>query len=200
MSTTGNALAMRLKLKRLCVQHRVQPEPCKIPLRDPSPHDMVLCGFASTDDLDLDRCKMRPYAFGYPLRPLRRQYRAVPLLYKHLPDQVAGKIEDLEYDECGNLCVWAVVTHELAKRCGAFSIRAVVLDYTMHDSDTENFYAKINQADLTEISLTDNPSNPHALVMDRYRVNPQVQFFDLMKEKVKRLQQLAALIKQEIRT
>ena len=195
--STGDALAMRLKLKRLCVQHRVEPEPCTIALSDPSPHDMVLCGFASTDDLDLDRVKMRPYAFGYPLR---RQYRDVPLLYKHDPKQVAGKIEDLEYDECGNLCVWAVVTHELAKRCGAFSIRAVVNEYEIKDADSPDFYAIINSAELTEISLTDNPSNPHALVMDRYRVMPAVQFLDLLTAKMKCLQQLAGLIKQEIRT
>jgi Caudovirus prohead serine protease len=197
MSTTGNALAIRLKLRTLMQRHRTLTTPVTIPLHDPSPHDMVLCGFASTDDLDLDRVKMRPYAFGYPLR---RQYRDVPLLYKHDAKQVAGKIEDLEYDDCGNLCVWAVVTHEPAKRCGAFSIRAVVNEYEIKDADSQNFYAIINSAELTEISLTDNPSNPHALVMDRYRVSPQVQFLGLLGEKVKRLQQLAALIKQEIRT
>src|SRR5262245_39565854 len=177
---SGQALAMRLKLKRLAVQHRVCSAPITLPLFDPVPHDMLMEGYASTDDLDLDRCKMRPYAFGYPMR---RQARGVPLLYKHDPKQVAGTIEDLEYDDFGNLCVLAVVTHECAKRCGAFSIRAVVNDYEIINGDTPDFYAIIKSAELTEISLTDNPSNPHALVLDRYRVSPAVQAYQLLAAK-----------------
>jgi hypothetical protein len=195
MSSTGNALAMRVQIKRLCVQHRVHSEPCTIPLSDPTNHPMILEGYASTDDLDLDRTKMRPYCFGYPLP---KSCRAVPLLYKHDPKQVAGKIDDLEYDELGNLQVWCTVTHELAKRCGAFSIRATVNEYEIINGDSPDFYAIIKSATLTEISLTDNPSNPYALVHDRYRVSPAVQVLDLLAEKMKRLQRMTVLIKERI--
>ena len=194
MSSTGNALAMRVQIKRLCVQHRVQPEPIKIPLSNPTDHPMVLEGYASTDDLDLDRTKMRPYCFGYPLP---KSCRAVPLLYKHDPTQVAGTIDELAYDELGNLQIWCTVTHPLAKRCGAFSIRATVNEYEICDADSPDFYAIIKSATLVEISLTDTPSNPFALVMDRYRVSPAVQVLDLLGAKVKRLQELAVLMKQD---
>ena len=65
--STGNALAMRLKLKHLGVQHRVASQGEKLPLFDPTSHDMVLEGYCATDDLDHDRTKLRKYAFGYPL-------------------------------------------------------------------------------------------------------------------------------------
>jgi phage head maturation protease len=188
----GTALAMRLKLRHLMQKHRVHNEPCKIPLTAPTEYPMHLEGYCTTDSVDGDRCAFRKYAFGYPLR---RQYRDVPLLYKHDPNQVAGKIDDLEYD-FGNLCVWATVTHPEAKRCGAFSIAATVIDYEIVNGDTPDFFALIKSAELNEISLTDNPSNPHALVMDRYRVSPAVQTLDLLTEKMKRLQHMTVLIKE----
>jgi phage head maturation protease len=192
---TGHALAMRLQLRRLMQRHRVQNEFCKIPLSEPTDHPMILEGYASTDDLDLDRVKMRPYAFGFPMR---RQTRDVPLLYKHDPNQVAGKISDLEYDDFGSLCVWCTVTHPEAKRCGAFSIAATVIDYEIINGDTPDFYAIIKSAGLNEISLTDTPSNPFALVMDRYRVSPAVQTLELLTAKMKCLQQMVALIQKEV--
>ena len=75
--STGNALAMRLKLKHLGVQHRVASQGEKLPLFDPTSHDMVLEGYCATDDLDHDRTKLRKYAFGYPL--LFRQGLPLPL-------------------------------------------------------------------------------------------------------------------------
>jgi phage head maturation protease len=189
---------MSLKLQVLMQRHRVHNQPCKIPLVDPVEHDMMIEGYCSTCDIDLVRCKFRPYAFGYPLR---REYRNVPLLYKHDPNQVAGTICDLEYEDgTGSLCVWCTVTHPMAKRCGAFSIAATVNEYEIVNGDTPDFAAIISSATLSEISLTDTPSNPHALVMDRYRVSAAVQVLDLLTEKMKRLQQIAALIQKESRS
>ena len=121
----------------------------------------------------------------------------MPLLWKHDPDQVAGKIEDIDYDSEGNLLVRAEVDHPLARRAGAFSIAARVNDYEMRDTDGENFYAIINNAELTEISLTDTPSNPEALVMDRHRVSPQVQYLELMTARVAKLIKLTEFIKEQ---
>ena len=57
-------------------------DPSNIPLVAPVDYPMVFEGFASTNDLDLDRVKMRPYAFGYPLL-FRHGYP--PLYLKHEP-------------------------------------------------------------------------------------------------------------------
>jgi Caudovirus prohead serine protease len=192
-TSTGNALAMKLKLRTLMQRHGVRPNPVKIPLLDAVDHPMLLEGYCSTDDVDHERCKFRPYAFGYPLR---KSCRAVPLLYRHDPNQVAGEIVDLEYDELGNLQVWTKVTHPLAKRTGAFSIGATILDYTICDADSPDFYALVTQAELTEISLTDNPSNPFALVMDRHRHPPAVETLELLTAKMKILQKMTLLLKE----
>lgn len=194
--STGAALAMKLKLRTLMQRHRIQCNPVKIPLFDSVEPDMLMEGYCSTDDIDLDRCKFRSYAFGFPLR---RQYRDVPLLYRHDPKQVAGTLDDCEYDDFGNLCVWCTVTHPEAKRCGGFSIGATVLEYQIVDGDTPDFHALISQAELNEVSLTPEPANPNCLVMDRYRVSPAVQTLELLTAKMKLLQKMTVLMKQETR-
>jgi hypothetical protein len=193
MTVSAQALEMRLKLRRLMLEHRVAPEPSTIPLTEPFDHPQVLEGYAATIDLDLDRTRLRPYAFGFPLP---RSCRSVPLLFKHRVDQPAGRIADIDYDAQGNLVIRAEVTHEVARRCGGFSIAAKVLEYEVRDVETPSFYAVINSAELNELSITDRPSNPNALVMFRYRMSPKVQFLDLIGERVARLVQLTHLIKE----
>ena len=56
---SGDALAMRLKFRTLMQKHRVQNQPCKIPLSDPVGTDLMAEGYASTNDLDLDRVRFR---------------------------------------------------------------------------------------------------------------------------------------------
>ena len=93
MSISAAALEMRLAIRRLQRQHQSVAEPCNIPLAPPFDHPMILVGLASTCDVDSDRTRLRPYAFGFPLP---RHCRDVPLLLKHRLDQVAGSIEELE--------------------------------------------------------------------------------------------------------
>jgi hypothetical protein len=192
-TVTARALEMRLLISRLMREHRVQPTPVTVPLTEPTPCAMVLEGLAATSDLDLDRVKLRAYAFGFPLL-FRRGFP--PLLFKHDPAHPAGRIESLSYDEGGCLLIRATVTHELARRCGAFSIGARVIEYEMRDVDGPNFYAVINCAELTEVSLTSTPANPKAVVRHRYRAT---LFFDQMRERVRLLVSLTELIKQEVR-
>ena len=99
----------------------------------------------------------------------------------------------------GILLIRAEVHHPLARRCGAFSVAAKVNEYEMCDVEGPGFFAVIKSATLTEISLTDTPSNPEAKVMERYRTSPQVELLDLMTRRVTKLIQLTDLIKQEIR-
>src|SRR5688572_7330110 len=117
MQPTGQALRMRLELKQLGQRFGVAPRPVTIPLAMATQHPMILAGFAATTDLDLDRTKLRAFAFGYPLR----HPRGLQLLYKHDTAQVAGTIQDLEYADDGSLCVRAEVHHPIARRAGAFS-------------------------------------------------------------------------------
>ena len=102
MTISTQALRMRLELKRLAQAHRVQAEPNPIPLTAPTTTAMVFEGYAATIDVDLDRTKLRPYVLGFPLS---KTFRSVPLLFKHDPNVVAGKIEDLDYDDEGNIVI-----------------------------------------------------------------------------------------------
>ena len=79
---------------------------------------------------------------------------------------------------------------------GAFSIRAVVNDYKIVNPDYPHFHALITSATLTEISVTDCPSNPQAFVMFKLAVSPQVKTYELLAAKMKLLQKMAALIKE----
>jgi hypothetical protein len=97
----------------------------------------------------------------------------IPLLYKHRADQVVGRIDALEYDDAGQLLIRAHVTHELARRCNAFSVCATVREYEIVNPERPDFYGLIKQATLDEISLTDVPANPQAWVRQRYDVCAQ---------------------------
>ena len=187
------ALEMRVRISRLMRRHSVVSDPLSIPLAPPTDHAQVLEGYASTTDLDLDRVKIRPYAFGWPL--LIREMP--PLYHKHDASQVAGEIEDLSYDDRGNLLVRARVDHPQARRCGAFSIGATVVAYEMKNADRPDFFALITQADLTEISLTDAPANPRALVLRRHRVSALSGFYDAVTEKVRCLTELTKMMKED---
>ena len=118
---------------------------------------------------------------------------------EHDPAQPAGWIKSLSYDERGNLCISAHVDHPLARRCCAFSISARVIDYEMCDIDGPDFFARIDQADLTEVSLTSEPANPQAVVTSRHPASAKVQFLDTMKQKVAVLCRLTSLIEKEMR-
>ena len=76
------------------------------------------------------RMKFRAYAFGWPLL-FRGGFPK--LLYKH---EETRRIDKLEYDNQGQLRVRATVTHEQARRCGAFSIGAKVLTYELRNTDS----------------------------------------------------------------
>ena len=157
------------------------------PMTAPTAGAQVLEGFASTTAIHSNRCKFRGFAFGI----LRGR---VPLLFRHDETQVAGEIEELSYDQWGNLQIRARVDHEQARRCCAFSVAGRVLEYELRDVDTPNFHAVITDATLSEISLTDRPSNAAALVTSRYPASPHAAFYDQMQRYVGAMKQLVALL------
>ena len=183
---SGKALEMNLRLKHLMRKYGTSIEPHILPLNDPMSGDVMVEGFASTTDVDLDRVSFRAYAF-----PLAGTLP--PLLYRH--GAVAGEIRELGYDAKGNLRITARVTHEYAKRCPAFSICARITGYEMREADTVNFHA-VATGEIVEISLTDAPANPKALVTQRYPAPAVVGFYDLMLRKTRLLAGMTALLKE----
>jgi hypothetical protein len=197
---SGEAMAMRLALARLAVRHGVAPRPHIIPLADPIDGPLDIAGYASTADVDLDRVAFRRYAFCNPAL-LLPTYARPPLLNKHNEAQVAGTIDSLSYDEHGNVKVRCTVTHKQAKRCGAFSIRAKILAYELRETDSNNFHAVVTDAEIVEISLTDCPANPRALVQHRHRAAPMAAYLDainttntLMIRRIEIVKQMAELL------
>ena len=192
---TGLALKMRTELRDLSRRHGLSPKPITVPLTMATNHPMILEGYAHTVDLDLDRTKIRGWAFGPPW--MLRQ-NPPPLYYKHDPKQVAGKIVETDYDLEGNLLVRAEVHHPLALRAGAFSVAATVRDYELRETQGPGFFAVIKRATLDEISLTDTPANPNALVMNRHRKSPNVECLELLSAKIGKLVQLTEFIKEQV--
>lgn len=178
---SGEAFQMRVQLAKLACHYKIAPRPTIIPLTAPVDHALTMDGLASTTDIDLERTKFRAYAFCNPCL-LFKGRELPPLLYKHDESQPAGKIESLTYDAHGNLKIRAHVTHAQAKRCGAFSVRAHIGGYELRDTDSANFHALVTNAEIAEISLTDTPANPHALVQHRHPAVPIRPFLKTMAE------------------
>jgi hypothetical protein len=61
---TGKALEMRLELSALAQRHGLRQVPHFVPLLPAPGCAQLVEGFASTGDLDYDRCKFSPFAFG----------------------------------------------------------------------------------------------------------------------------------------
>lgn len=174
-------MAMRLELARLASLHGVAHRPHIIALSPPTAGPMTLTGLASTIDVDLTRQKFRGWAFTNPCL-LMSGFPRPPLLYKHDPEQVAGVITHLDFDDRGQLRIDADVTHELARRCNAFSVCASILQYEICIADSADYFALITKAQIDEISLTDRPANPNALVRSRYRTPPMTAYLNTLGE------------------
>ena len=186
---------MRLQLRTLMLRHHLVPQPVQLPLFDQSNHDLVVEGYASTDDVDGDRVKFRPYCFGWPLL-FRNGYP--PLYLKHDTAREVGRVDHCQYDDFGSVQIWATVTDAVAKRMPAFSIACVVHSYQIINPERPDFFGLITSAEITEVSLTDAPANPTCLVMDRNPVPPTVKSYELMRDKVACLQQLSTIIQKGV--
>ena len=83
--------------------------------------------------------------------------------------------------------------HPIARCCPGFSVGAAVSAYELHNADRRDFYAEVSSAEISEISLTDRPSNPAALVTDRYPPCAAAECYSLLGQKIKVLTQLIHL-------
>jgi len=98
----------------------------------------------------------------------------------------------------GNLKISAEVDHPLAKRCGAFSVAGSVLDYEIVNPDSADFFALIKRSEITEISLTDCPANPHAIVRSRHQSAPVAPFLQSLNAQADLLSKGIGLIQQQL--
>ena len=160
--------AMEAQIARLQAHHRVPlPQPAALPLAEPTDCPLIVAGLASTFDFDSARCAIAPYALSWPSDPLP------PLLYRHDPKQIAGRIMELGFDDRGRLRIRAYVDHQEAKRAPAFSIGFTVQAYEIVNPDSpSSFHSLVRKGVVTECSLTPEPCNRHALVQSRTRASP----------------------------
>jgi hypothetical protein len=188
MAVTGNALKLRTELAALMRRHNIVQQPHSIPLAAPTQCPMVLTGFASTGDLDFDRCRFASFAFGLLHKSKTR------LLYAH--DELAGEVEELSYDPYGRLLIKCRVDHAQARRCNGFSVGGRIRAYKLVDTDKPSFHAVIEDCELAEVSLVENPSNRFALVRSRFPADARSKFLGDLSKWAATLTQMVELLPQ----
>lgn len=184
--------AMSRALSQLMERHGVALKaPTTIELSEPTATPMLLSGFAATLDIDYERVAFAPFAFD-------QIPDNVPLRFDHT-EQRAGYIELLVHNARGELVIEAFVDHPTARRCSAFSVSGDVLEYSLHDTDTQGFYACVKKMRLREISLVPAPINRNAKVLQRAKPSPasllraeKLKWHDLM---IKRVQLVGGIVR-----
>jgi hypothetical protein len=166
----GEAMRMKLELSR----YRRTPDPfTPPPLLAPVDHDVIVEGYASPADV-IDREFTRFPAYCW--MPLPKE---IPLLYRHLSGQPAGKILEAHSTNKG-LYVKALVTHPDAKRCSHFSVAATIHGYSIrYPEDHARAYALVTCCSLDEVSIVQSPANPAAKILHRSRPPPALTTIDL---------------------
>lgn len=165
----GQALRMKYQLAKLRERHcTAPPDIHRVPFTAATDHPMVLTGLAATKHVDLDRQLLRPYALAW------LPFKLPPLLFRHDEHQVAGRIDHLDYNSDGALAIVATVDHSIARRCSCFSVGITVHQFELIDAELPDFHAVIKQAWLDEVSLTDRPANPCAVVTHRRMALPDI--------------------------
>jgi hypothetical protein len=153
----------------------------------------LLTGYAATFDTDLDRIAFGPHCFTFAWSP----NNLPPLCWKH--KDVVGLIERIEITDKG-LAVTVKTGHPQARNAGAFSVAVTVHSYKIIDADKPSFHARIVSCTIDEISLTDKPANPRALVDQRWPTSAAAEFWRLLGAKVQILQKMVELERSMLRS
>ncbi|MCA1498852.1 hypothetical protein [Bradyrhizobium sp. NBAIM14] len=164
---------MQLELKRLARKHRIAPPP-SVPTAPlpPVDGDWIFEGLAAPATIDSERTKFAAECW----MPVRQN---IPLLYRH--GRLAGEVLEVRTTDKG-LHVRALVRDNEAKQCTHFSVAATIHGYQLREvNNRESFHAVITCAALDEITLTNAPANPAAVVLHRYRQSAAVEFYDIVK-------------------
>jgi hypothetical protein len=178
----GKALAMQMALQKY---GHAPATPHHIPLIEPTAGPLLVSGLASATTVDLQNTRFAPHAFGQ--LPVQ-----LPLLLKHDHNIIAGEVLALSYDRHGQVLIRAELTNELAKRMGAFSVSATVLDYVVDSVGV----ATVTKAQLVEVSLTDRPANPDCLIHTRWPQSADVAFYDIMERGMHVIAKMAQVLVQ----
>jgi HK97 family phage prohead protease len=184
---------MRLQLARLAKHHRIAPpSPVMIALTAPVEHSMIVEGYAAVTGLDLTRQRLRPFAFRNSC--LLIDQPRPPLYWKHDETKPVGEILSLKYDDAGCVRIKCRVDDPLARRAGAFSIGCVVHKWSLHDETSPDYFALIEQASITEVSLTDVPAQPQCIVTARYPQSARVELLEHAARGIDNIQRQIAIL------
>ncbi len=164
--------ALKAEYARLMQLHRCRPisrEP--LPLLPATAGPVVVEGVCSSSAIDAERMSFKANSLSWG------SLDTIPLLLRHVGESV-GKILRLDYVD-GELQVEAKVDDLLAAQMPAFSIAATVLAAETISADSPaGFHFTIPRAVIDEVSLTDKPSNPKALIVSRRDVQSTDQTYD----------------------
>ena len=164
----GGGLALDARLRQVRLRYNIHPNPSPLPLAEPiDAQSIKIRGYAATADVDLDRGRFRPDCWPV-LDPSR-----IKLLMNHDPTKEVGRIDEVTVDARGRVTIVATVTDPLAMRQPALSISASVGKFTIERPDSATFVGEVEQVtDINETSLTRTPSNPRAVVLERWVPSP----------------------------
>jgi phage head maturation protease len=166
---TGEALRLRIETARLMRKHQVEPKPfCPVALLPSVDHDVIVEGYAAPSVVDREFTKFSTNCWT-------AFKKDIPLLFRH--ERPAGEVEEVRCDDRG-LYVRALVTDLEARRCSYFSVGATIHNFEMRDiDDRERFHGLITSATLDEVSLTNIPANPAAIILRRYEQSPMAKMY-----------------------
>jgi hypothetical protein len=155
---------LKKEMARLARKHRTRPiEREPIPLLAPTLTAQIVEGCACTPDIDSTRMSFQRGSLSWP-----SDLSKLPLLIGHDANRVAGKIIELRYDDDGQLHIKALAEDSDARRMGAFSIAATVIESEIrNEHSASGYHASIIKATIDEISITDRPSNQRTLIVER---------------------------------
>jgi hypothetical protein len=181
-------MRMRIALARRAARDRISP-PVVAPLRlaDPVDYPVRIFGIASAGIVDLERVKFRNWSLSFDPHALP------PLLVRHDPERVAGVIESLTQDSAG-LHIIARVDDSEARRLPALSVAGTVHEWEMRNENASDWHAVVLKSTIDEVSLTDRPACPAALVRERVPVSLYGDYYALAIARVGKLIELARLI------
>jgi hypothetical protein len=186
----GLALALRRDLAELAGRHNVAPSSGQLvqSLPECDERACILSGYATVPTIDLEHMCFARHSLGwYPW--------ALPkLLWRHREEEV-GRVLSLEWDGTG-LRANVETSHLEAMNAPGFSVCVTIEKYELKNTNSPDYFAEITRGWLENISLTDRPAHPMALIHQRAPACAQVAFLDLATAGFKTMIKIAQTLQQ----
>jgi hypothetical protein len=160
---SGQGLAVCVMLNRLKRHHGTPPAQARpLPLAPPTSGPVILRGLASTAGIDLGRHRFLPGSLSWDASG------PIPVCLRNDKSRVVGEVKDLDYRSNGDLHVTARVDDAEAARLGGFSVCAHINEFEVRNpDDAEGYHVAVTAAELVEVTVTERPCNPEAVVQSR---------------------------------